>query len=75
MPCREVTAFLFVYNLAQWLVVTFEMQKLKSSVEEAEFYGSLVWVIIQRIALPLLIFFRYDELIGIVYHAMSIEII
>ncbi len=58
MPCRQVTAFLFMYNLAQWIIVTFEMQKMQSSVEEVEYYGSVQWVLIQRITLPLTIFFR-----------------
>ena len=28
MPGRQVTAFLFLYNMAQWLVLSFEIQKV-----------------------------------------------
>ena len=27
-PGRQVTAFLFFFNLAQWLVISFEIQKV-----------------------------------------------
>ena len=27
---RQVTAFLFLYNIAQWLVISFEIQKVSS---------------------------------------------
>ena len=35
MPGRQITIFLFLFNLAQWFVFTFEIQKVRSSkVEE-----------------------------------------
>ncbi len=54
----QVTIFLSILNLAQWLVVTFEIQKVRASVVEADFYGFMPWVIIQRVTLPLTVFFR-----------------
>jgi Otopetrin len=30
-PGRQITIFLFLYNLAQWLVYTFEVQKVRAS--------------------------------------------
>ena len=37
MPGRQVTVFLFLFNLAQWIVFTFEIQKVRAShVEEGE---------------------------------------
>ena len=38
MPGRQVTVFLFLFNLAQWIVFTFEIQKVRASrVEEGKF--------------------------------------
>ena len=35
MPGRQITIFLFLFNLAQWIVFTFEIQKVRASkVEE-----------------------------------------
>ena len=37
MPGRQITAFLFLFNLAQWIVFTFEIQKVRASeVEEGK---------------------------------------
>lgn len=37
MPGRQVTVFLFLFNLAQWVVFTFEIQKVRASkVEEGK---------------------------------------
>ena len=60
-PGREVTVFLFLLNLAQWFVLTFEIQKVRASLVEAEFYGFMPWVIIQRVTLPLTVFFRFHS--------------
>ena len=39
MPGRQVTVFLFLFNLAQWIVFTFEIQKVRASrVEEGEVF-------------------------------------
>ena len=41
MPGRQVTVFLFLFNLAQWIVFTFEIQKVRASrVEEGKFCKS-----------------------------------
>ncbi len=50
--------FLFFLNFAQWIIFTFEIQKVRASMVEAEFYGFMPWVIIQRVTLPLTVFFR-----------------
>ena len=53
--------FLVLFNLSQWLVLTFEIQKGRASVVESEFYGLLSWVIIQRVTLPMAVFFRFHS--------------
>lgn len=61
MPGRQVTVFLFLFNLAQWIVFTFEIQKVRASRVEEEFYHFMPWVLIQRVTLPLAVFFRFHS--------------
>lgn len=56
---REEITFLALLNLSQWLVWTFEVQKAESSRTESEYFGRLSWILVQRITLPLSIFFRF----------------
>ena len=53
-----MTTFLVLLNFTLWLVDTFELQKSRASRAEAEFFGPLTWVWLQRLTLPLVIFFR-----------------
>ena len=42
MPGRQITIFLFLFNLAQWIVFTFEIQKVRASkVEEGNNYSAV----------------------------------
>ncbi len=59
MPGRSMCNFLAAANLGMWLVVTFEVQSINSSAAEVEVFGIVPWVIIQRITMPLSIFFRF----------------
>jgi len=61
MPGRQICMFMFVFNISQWLVFTFEIQKLGTSLLEAQFYGFMPWVIIRRVTLPLVVFFRFHS--------------
>ncbi|CAM6055213.1 unnamed protein product [Sphagnum tenellum] len=60
-PGRQVTVFLFLLNMAQWIVISFEIQKMRASVAESKFFGFLPWIVIQRITLPLTVFFRFHS--------------
>lgn len=60
---RQLVSFLILYNLSQWIVVTFELPRLRTSLVEANFYGLLGWVVIQRLTLPLAVFFRFHSAI------------
>ena len=51
--------FLSFFNFAVWIIVTFECQNITSTAIEAEVFGLVPWVIIQRMTLPLCIFFRF----------------
>ena len=53
--------FFFIFNISQWLVLTFEIQKFRASLVESNFYGLMPWIIIQRVTLPLAVFFRFHS--------------
>ena len=57
-PGRQFTTFLVLLNFTLWLVNTFELQKNQASTVESAVYGVYVWVWLQRLTLPLVIFFR-----------------
>jgi len=61
MPGRQICIFMFLFNISQWLVFTFEVQKVRASLSEADFYGFMPWVIIRRVTLPLVVFFRFHS--------------
>ena len=54
----QAVTFLAFLNFSLWLFDSFELQKSKASMVESSFYGAFVWVWMQRITLPLCIFFR-----------------
>ena len=58
----QAVTFLAFLNFSLWLFDSFELQKSKASMVESSFYGAFVWVWMQRITLPLCIFFRQDPL-------------
>ena len=57
-PGRQMTTFLILVNFSLWFVNTFELQKSQASPVESEVYGAVTWVWLQRLTLPLVIFFR-----------------
>jgi len=65
-PARQETIFLALTNFSQWLLFTFEIQKTKSSRTEANFFGPFNWVILQRLIMPLSIFFRFHSTVILV---------
>eukprot|EP00091_Calanus_sinicus_P018702 TRINITY_DN4368_c0_g1_i2.p1 TRINITY_DN4368_c0_g1~~TRINITY_DN4368_c0_g1_i2.p1 ORF type:complete len:114 (+),score=11.77 TRINITY_DN4368_c0_g1_i2:89-430(+) len=65
-PGRQVTAFLVLLNVTLWLVDTFELQKSQASLVESEFYGPVTWVWLQRLTLPLAIFFRFHSTVVLI---------
>jgi hypothetical protein len=60
-PGRQSVTFLLITNMTLWLVYTFEMQKVEANPVQLNFYGFLPWSIVQRISLPLCIFYRFHS--------------
>merc|ERR1712241_440676 len=50
-PGRQYVTFSFLFNISQWLVLTFEIQKFRASLIQSNFYGVMPWIIIQRVTL------------------------
>lgn len=62
-PGRQAVTFLLITNMTLWLVYTFEMQKVEANPVQLNFYGFLPWAIVQRLTLPLCIFYRFHSAI------------
>ncbi|XP_040580037.1 proton channel OtopLc isoform X2 [Lepeophtheirus salmonis] len=60
-PGRQTTTYLLMCNLALWVTYNFEIQKGNATPDQSKFYGFLPWVVIQRITLPLCVFFRFHS--------------
>jgi hypothetical protein len=60
-PGRQVVTFLLLCNITMWIVYTFEVQKVKDSPVQLKFFGFYAWAMIQRVCLPLCIFFRFHS--------------
>jgi len=65
-PGRQVITFLVFFNVTLWLVDTFELQKSQASMVESAFYGPVTWVWLQRLTLPLAIFFRFHSTVVLI---------
>ena len=55
---RNLVVFLSFVNFSVWLFDTFELQRSKASLVEAGYYGETNWLWLQRITLPVCVFFR-----------------
>ena len=59
-PGREAVTFLIVANVTSWIYRTVQVKELELGIQE-EFYGTLAWVFILNLNLPLLLFFRFHS--------------
>ena len=60
-PGRSLVTFLLICNVCMWVIYTFELKEAITAELFAEFYGSLAWLIIMHVGLPLGIFFRFHS--------------
>ncbi|XP_057334764.1 proton channel OtopLc isoform X2 [Microplitis mediator] len=60
-PGRQVVTFLLICNVTMWVIYTFETQKVVANPVQLDFYGSLAWIIVQRVTMPLCIFHRFHS--------------
>lgn len=57
----QVVTFLMFSNLVLWLLETFTSHNHISSQQQLAMYGTVSWGIISRVALPLVIFYRFHS--------------
>ena len=62
----QVVTFLILLNLSMWVHYTFGLQKPLATVLEEHYYSLKPWIIVQRITLPVIIFFRFHSLVLLV---------
>lgn len=60
-PGRQIVTFLLICNVTMWVIYTFEAQKVAANPVQLDFYGFLIWSIVQRVTLPLCIFHRFHS--------------
>ena len=65
-PGRQILVFLIFLNISQWMVTTFEMQKVSASPLEVELVGFMPWLMILRLTMPLVVFFRFHSSVVLV---------
>ena len=59
LPGRNMCSFLELLNFATWIIIVFEGQNVYSACFETKVFGVIGWAIIQRLTLPICIFFRF----------------
>ena len=65
--------FLILLNFMVWFAYTFGLQNPTTTVQELRYYGPLagskhtyIWIVLQRIIIPIIIFFRFHSLVMLV---------
>ena len=71
-----MVTFLILLNMTVWGAFTFGLQNPKTTVKEMKYYGSVpgsdeddhasLWIVVQRILIPVIIFFRFHTLVILV---------
>ena len=56
-----MVTFLILENLGVWISYTFAMQNPDATTHEQSFFGKANWIVIQRITIPIIIFFRFHS--------------
>lgn len=65
-PGRQIVTFLLFANITLWLLDTFMTHNWMTQELQFSFYGFLAWGIISRLALPLLVFYRFHSAVVLI---------
>ena len=65
-PGRQIVTFLLFANITLWLLDTFMSHNWMTQELQFSFYGYLAWGIISRLALPLLVFYRFHSAVVLI---------
>ena len=69
----QTVTFLILLNLVVWGAFTFGLQNPTTTIQELRYYGLVtgsnkvyIWIVLQRIIIPVIIFFRFHSLVVLV---------
>ena len=69
----QVVTFLILLNLVVWGAYTFGLQNPTTTIQELRYYGRVassnhiyIWIVLQRVIIPIIIFFRFHSLVMLV---------
>jgi len=65
-PGRQIVTFLLFANITLWVLDTFMSHNWMTQELQFQFFGFLAWSIISRIALPLLVFYRFHSAVVLI---------
>lgn len=65
-PGREIVTFLTIANVTLWIYYTFSVKNADTQDERYEFYGDVLWSILNHLSLPLIMFYRFHASVCLV---------
>lgn len=65
-PGRELVVFMTIANVALWVYYTFSVRTVSVQDERYEFYGYVLWSILNHLSLPLIMFYRFHASVCLV---------
>lgn len=65
-PGRELVVFLIITNVALWAFYTFSVKTEYIADERYDYYGYVLWNILNHISLPLIMFYRFHASVCLV---------
>ncbi|XP_055587774.1 proton channel OtopLc-like [Uranotaenia lowii] len=65
-PGKELVTFLTIANVSLWLYYTFSVKTGDFGDERYDFYGDVLWSILNHLSLPLIMFYRFHASVCLV---------
>ncbi|XP_029708390.1 proton channel OtopLc [Aedes albopictus] len=65
-PGKELVTFLTIANVSLWIYYTFSVKTGDFGDERYEFYGDVLWSILNHLSLPLIMFYRFHASVCLV---------
>ncbi|RWS16167.1 Otopetrin-1-like protein [Dinothrombium tinctorium] len=58
-PGRELITLMIILNITLWIISTFETKSTEKYMSQSHYYGSVVWMVLSHLTLPLMLFYRF----------------
>ncbi|XP_053699297.1 proton channel OtopLc-like [Sabethes cyaneus] len=65
-PGRELVTFMTIANVTNWIYLSFSVKTGDFGDERYEFYGDVLWSILNHLSLPLIMFYRFHASVCLV---------